>query len=108
VPDAVWNAAVAGGDATINLVASADVNANIGGNCSGESYVSVFVRANVAALECNGNRTPDSCEAAAVSINIFVADLLNGGVFSCYFDLNHDGLFDGNDIQHYVDAILVP
>ncbi len=108
VPEATWNSAAGGGSITINVVASPEVNGNIGGSCFGETYVSVFIRAAIAADDCSGNRTPDSCDAAAADIATFVADMLDGGEFACYFDFNQDDALDGADIQHYVDALLAP
>jgi Zn-dependent metalloprotease len=60
VAASVFNAAVAGGDAAINMVGSVDVSANI---CGG-SYITVFVRYPTTAADLNHNGVPDTCEPA--------------------------------------------
>ncbi len=58
VTAAAYNAAVAGGDAVINLVASADVNPT---QCDNSSFVAVFVQY-VPQTDCDGNSTIDSMD----------------------------------------------
>ena len=58
---ATFNTAVNGGNATINLTASATVNA---GACGGANYIAAFVEY-PAAIDCNTNGMTDSAEIAA-------------------------------------------
>jgi len=61
VPAATWNAAVAGGNAAINMVP----NPLVDGACGGTSYISVKIDYAAAQGDCNANGQLDACEIAA-------------------------------------------
>lgn len=62
VPAATFNAAVAGGNATINMIASPDVNPAL---CDTSNFIRVSMTYPVAGDTCNGNGIPDDCDIAA-------------------------------------------
>lgn len=82
VPAATWNAAVAGGNATINMVP----NPLVDGACGGSSYISVKVDYAASQGDCNGNGQLDACEIASGSAT----------------DCNNNGKPDDCDIQEGV------
>ncbi len=61
VPAATWNAAVAGGNAAINMVP----NVLVDGACGGNTFISVKIDYSAAQGDCNLNGQLDACEIAA-------------------------------------------
>lgn len=57
------------------------------------------------AADCNTNGTPDDCESSLLEAPELV-DLLLGNVSTpwllCFYDLNHDGRVDGDDVPLFV------
>lgn len=81
---ATYNAAVAGGNATINMVASATVSAAA---CGGANYIAALVEY-PAAIDCNTNGMADSAEIAATS----TLDACSNGVLdACECNCNAAG-----------------
>lgn len=105
VPAAVFNAAVAGGDAVISLTASSDVNPALG-QCQNQSYIGVSIRFGRPMADCNGNLAQDGCEAAAGGAGAFVDVLLGVSPYACIYDFNASGAVDGDDIEAMV-ALLI-
>lgn len=105
VPAATWNAAVAGGNADIQMVATSDVNPNL---CDGSSYVTVSTRYNLASsfADCDLNGTADACQLIAGGVGPFVDILLGDAPFNCVYDLAVDGQINGADVQPFVEAYL--
>ncbi|HPF40704.1 MAG TPA: hypothetical protein P5081_00195 [Phycisphaerae bacterium] len=57
--------------------------------------------------DCNANGTPDTCERTIEGIPMFVDILLAPTpTEGCQFDMNGDGLVNGDDIQGLVDAVV--
>ena len=79
-----YNAAISGGPAIINMVASGAVDPNI---CYGGSYISVTVDYIAQGFDCNTNGTPDECD---------LSDCLPGDP-ACD-DCNENGVPDECDI----------
>jgi len=124
VSAAVWNAAVAGGDATINMVPNNLVSNNCGpntyisvkveypitiGDCNGNAILDVCEIAAGTVFDCNRNNVPDSCEIAA---GLLTDSDFNGRadececVFTCRGDFNFDSFVNGDDTQYFVNCLL--
>lgn len=91
VDAATYNAAVAGGNATIDMTSTAAVSAAA---CGGESYIAVFVEY-PAAIDCNSNGMADSAEIAA---NESLDACSNGILDSCECNCNESGGPDSCEI----------
>ena len=96
VPEAVFNDAVAGGDAVITMTASDEVDPN---GCDLPTFVSVEVTLFIpSASDQNENGIPDECESCA-------ADLTTQGAADGDPGFGMpDGLVTGADISYYVNA----
>ncbi len=69
VPQATYNAALGGGNATFDFVATSDVNAGIGSNnCSGTTYVSLYIDYPRTVADCNSDGIPDACDGGPPAI----------------------------------------
>jgi hypothetical protein len=120
----VFNAALAGGSAVINMVAPGSVNPAI---CDGDSYVTVLVEYQTTAPDCNSDGIPDVCQLAENDCNTngqpdecdpqssdiawFVSQILADppdSVALCLFDANLDGSLDGLDIKPFVESLVSP
>lgn len=100
-----FNRAVAGGDASIQLVATAYVAPS----CP-TPYVGLTVSYPIA-LDCNGNGTPDECDIAegtsADTDGDGIPDECQGPAV-CPGDMNCDGIVDYADIELFVAALGCP
>jgi Zn-dependent metalloprotease len=71
VAAATWNAGLGGGTATLNFITTPDVNpTTASNNCSGSSYISVFIDYPRSVADCDGDGVPDACEGGAPSISV--------------------------------------
>src|SRR5262249_42541521 len=123
VSASAWNAAVAGGDAVINMVPTAAVdqgscpNSHISvyvhypitvGDCNGNSILDVCEIASGALYDCNRNGVPDGCEIAA---GLLTDSDFNGRadececIFTCHGDFNFDSIVNGDDTQLFVNCL---
>ncbi|HPF39602.1 MAG TPA: M4 family metallopeptidase [Phycisphaerae bacterium] len=109
IPAATFNAALAGGDATITLIASGAVNPGLTtGACRGESFVALSIQYDLAAPDCDGDLALDACQRADLTIADFVDALITQVGATCIHDFNDDGQVDGRDIQDFVTDRLTP
>ena len=88
---ATYNAALAGGNATINMIASAAVNSAA---CGGGNYIAAFIEY-PAAIDCNTNGMVDRAEIAA---NAALDACSNGVIDSCECNCNSSGGPDACEI----------
>lgn len=123
VSAATWNAAVAGGNAAINMVP----NVLVDNPCGGSTRISVQVDYPTAVGDCNANGQLDACELAAGNVSDcnangvpdgcdITAGLLSDfdqdnrpdecgcGAF-CRGDLDLDFVVDGRDVQPFIACI---
>lgn len=108
IPAAEFNLATNGGDATITMTASSDVNPTLNnGACRGSSFIALTVQFDLAVIDCDEDSRLDSCQQAATSIAEFVAVLLDPMDATCIFDFNGDGFINGLDIQDYVSLQIM-
>lgn len=109
IPAAVFNAAVASGDATMTLIASTEVNSSLNnGACRGESFVAFTLQYDLAAIDCDGNLGLDACQQADITIADFVTELLTPTGAGCLYDFNSDGNINGLDIQSFAALLIAP
>jgi len=96
VPAATFNAALVGGQAEINLVATSEVTATL---CDGRSFVAVFVEYATDAADCNVNLVPDDCEPDCQP---------NGVADECDIAGGTSPDSDGNAIPDECEAVIPP
>ncbi len=105
VPTADYNAAVAGGDALITMVASVNVDPYA---CEPSSYITVGVEYEAQGVnDCNGNTIPDECDIAGGN-----SDDANGNGIpdecECWGDLDGDGDIDLSDLATLLSNYGMP
>ncbi len=115
VSSALYNALLAGGDATITATASSSVGATV---CSG-SYVTISVSYASSTVDCNLSGTPDECEGDLViasdpadafvcegSIATFNATPVNPGSASFQWYKDDVPLANGGDVSGATSSTL--
>lgn len=104
-----FNAAIAGGDAIIEFIATDDVNPALNaGACRGSSYLAMSLEYDLAVDDCDTDGNLDICQSGGGNIAEFVSALLTPVGAACLFDYNSDGAVNGLDVQRFVDALIAP
>lgn len=125
VPAATFNAAVAGGNAVLHMIASAAVDPICGpanfisvkvdypitsNDCNNNSILDSCELAMGAASDCNANGIPDACDIAAGTLTDQdannIPDECDCNLLSCRGDIGLDALVDGQDIHAFLSCLL--